>query len=278
MHSYPHRLHTWGLLGAFFAFVFAIWMLFFPDAVAPYFAWDVHPRLAQAFIAAGYIFRTGFFLSVWREQAWHRVRWIFWGNLVFTAALLLATFWHAEEFKWAFPLSTGHLWLFLYVGEPLAMIFMKPRGEADTYAAPRTGGPIQGGLKLMLALETGFLGAVGSLLVINPAFANRRWPWELNPLDARIMAAWFLGWSVWAATMYFAQDWDEIRIPAQLNLLFGLALLVVGVIFFPLLNTRRSLYFLVTILFTLAMAVFYWRQERARPTVLDRTGAPRPVI
>src|SRR5437667_9970527 len=41
----------WGLLGALAALTFAIWMLFFPSLVPDYFAWDVHPRYAQAFIA-----------------------------------------------------------------------------------------------------------------------------------------------------------------------------------------------------------------------------------
>ena len=42
-------------------------MLFFPQYVPEYFAWDVHPRAAQAFIGAGYVFRTFFFLNAARE-------------------------------------------------------------------------------------------------------------------------------------------------------------------------------------------------------------------
>ena len=52
---------AWGVLGATAAGTFAIWMFFFPDSIAQKFAWDVHPRMAQAFIGAGYVFRTAFF-------------------------------------------------------------------------------------------------------------------------------------------------------------------------------------------------------------------------
>ena len=54
----------------------------------------------MAFIGAGYIFRTAFFLNAAREGNWVRLRWIVWGNLVFTGTLLLATYWHADEFNW----------------------------------------------------------------------------------------------------------------------------------------------------------------------------------
>ena len=92
---------AWGLLGATAAATFAVWLLFFPHFVPDNFAWDVQPRYAQAFIGAGYIFRTLFFLNAAPEGNWVRLRWIVWGNLAFTGTLLLATFWHADQFNWA---------------------------------------------------------------------------------------------------------------------------------------------------------------------------------
>ncbi len=108
-----------------------------------YFAWDVHPRYAMAFIGAGYIFRTAFFLNAAREGNWLRLRWIVWGNLVFTGTLLLATYWHPDEFHWN-PLETplAHIWIVLYIFEPVVMIYLIPRGisagrrTADRRPAP----------------------------------------------------------------------------------------------------------------------------------------------
>jgi hypothetical protein len=202
----PAEQFVWGVLGASAALLFAIWMFFFPAQIPGVFAWDVHPRLAQTFIGAGYVFRTAFFLSVAFQPNWLRIRWIFWGNLAFTGSLLLATYWHMEEFHWN-PNQTiwAHVWLILYVFEPVSMLYMIPRG-VRSLPAPTTGGPILGLFRLFLIALTGVLLTNGLMLIINPAFSDTRWPWELNPLDSGIIAAWFMGWAVWVATMAFATD------------------------------------------------------------------------
>ena len=138
----PRAQVIWGLLGAAAAAWFAIWMLFFPQYVPQYFAWDAEPRYAQAFIGAGYIFRTAFFLNVAREGNWLRLRWIVWGNLVFTGTLLFATYWHLDQFHWnPFQTPLAHIWIVLYIFEPVVMIYLIPRGILRA-AAPPTGGPL----------------------------------------------------------------------------------------------------------------------------------------
>lgn len=257
-----HGLRSWGIGGGLIALAFAIWMFFFPDLAVSHFAWPVEPRLSQVFIGAGYVFRTAFFFSVALEVAWHRVRWVFWGNLVFTGTLLLATFWHIDRFNWFFV--TAHLWIILYIVEPVTMLYLVPRGAWSGVPTPR--GPIKPAFKWFLVAETGLLLTFGLLLVLNPEFADLRWFWQLNPLDARIIAAWFLGWCAWAGTMAFASDWDEIRIPAALNILFGAALSIAFFIFMPLLDWSRPttpVYLGVIVVLTLLMLFFSWRQERA---------------
>jgi len=260
---------AWGLLGAAAAAWFAVWMLFFPDLVADYFAWDVHPRYAMAFIGAGYIFRTAFFLNAAREGDWVRLRWIVWGNLVFTGTLLLATYWHADEFNWnPFKTPVAHLWIVLYIFEPVVMLYLIPR-RIFAVTAPVTGGPLHPVMKGFLVFLTGVLLMHGLLLVISPEFAAHRWAWELNPLDARMVAAWFLGWSFWCGTMAFAQDWDEIRRGIQLFLLNGVALVATYLVFrdefIPGRNTVIG-YGGALVLMTVVMAALYAVQERRRPT------------
>lgn len=257
---------VWGVLGAAAALLFAIWMLFFPDQVPGLFAWDVRPRLAQAFIGAGYIFRTAFFLSVAFQPNWLRLRWLFWGNLAFTGTLLLATYWHAEEFHWD-PSQTiwAHVWLILYVFEPVAMLYMIPKGVRNI-PSPTVGGPIARLFRVFLIALVGLLLTNGLTLIINPAFADTRWPWELNPLDARIIAAWFMGWAVWVGTMAFAEDWDEIRLPAALFVLNGVALIGTFIAFgsqFRAIGTSTA-YQNGTIALTALMAGFLGYQEYRR--------------
>ena len=273
--SWPPRSQVlWGVLGALAAAWFAVWMLVFPQFVPEYFAWDVQPRYAQAFIGAGYIFRTLFFLNVARQADWIRLRWIVWGNLVFTGVLLIATFWHIDEFTWSqFTPPTAHIWVILYIFEPVVMIYLIPRGIMRA-EAPVSGGPILLWFKRFLVLVTGLLLMHGLLLLINPEFAARRWAWELNPLDARIVAAWFLGWSVWCGTMAFARDWDEIRTAARLFIVNGVALLVTAALFYGELNGRTvSSYIGGLIFLTVAMAAFHVLQERRRPA--DASGEIR---
>jgi hypothetical protein len=270
-HSAPVPFHrvAWGVLGALTAAAFAVWMLFFPASVADFFAWDVHPRYAQVFIGAGYIFRTVFFLNAARERSWIRLRWIVWGNLLFTGTLLFATYWHIDEFNWnPFQTPLAHLWIVLYIFEPLVMIYLIPRGTLRA-AAPPVGGALLPGFKPFLVFVAGLLLMNGLLLVFNPEFAATRWPWELNPLDARIVAAWFLGWAGWAATMAFATDWDEIRTAALLFLLNAAALVITAVLFGDaFMPGRGTLYGYVgaLLVFAAAMGAFILAQERRRPS------------
>jgi hypothetical protein len=260
---------VWGYLGAAAAAWFAIWMLFFPDQVADYFAWNVHPRYAQAFIGAGYVFRTFFFLNAAREGNWIRLRWIVWGNLVFTGTLLLATYWHLTEFHWP-PAQTplAHIWIILYIFEPVVMVYLIPRGILRA-SAPVVGGAILTPFRWFLVLVTGVLLMQGLFLVAQPEFANTRWAWELNPLDARIVAAWWLGWAIWCGTMAFATDWDEIRTAAALFMLTGVALLATAVVFRDDLLPRGTAagYVGALIVMTGLMALFFVLQERRKPAV-----------
>jgi hypothetical protein len=263
----PRSQIGWGLIGALFAGVFSIWMFFFPDAIPTYFAWDVQPRYAQAFIGAGYLFRTAFFLYAMRQSNWLRLRWIVWGNLVFTGTLLLATYWHIDEFNWnPFQTPLAHLWIVLYIFEPVVMVYLVPRGIMRAEPPP-TGGPLLQPFKAFLVFVTGLSLMFGLLLVINPEFAANRWPWELNPLDARIVAAWFLGWSFWCGTMAFARDWDEIRAPAALFILNLVALVGTLIVFRDGFLERGTLTSYGGGVAAVAglMIAFFVLQERRRP-------------
>ena len=265
----PKSQVIWGILGAAAAAWFAIWMLFFPQLIDGNFAWDVHPRYALAFIGAGYIFRTAFFLNVAREGNWLRLRWIVWGNLVFTGTLLVATYWHLDQFHWN-PLQTplAHIWIVLYIFEPVVMLYLIPRGALRT-AAPPTGGPLHPWFKAFLVFVTGILLMNGLLIVANPDFAAHRWAWELNPLDARIVGAWFLGWAVWCGTMAFALDWDEIRRASQLFILNAVALLATAVVFRDEFLPGRGTawgYSAGLLVLGAVMIAFYVLQERRRPS------------
>jgi hypothetical protein len=194
---------------------------------------------------------------------------------VFTGILLFATYWHADEFHWnPFETPLAHIWIVLYIFEPVVMLYLIPRGALSA-PAPEAGGPITPWFRRFLILITALLLMNGLLILINPEFAAARWPWELNPLDARMVSAWFLGWSAWCGTMAFARDWDEIRRAAQLFILNGVALLVVTAVFrdefLPGRGTPAGFAVGLAVM-TIAMAVFLVDQDRRRPS-----DQPAPV-
>ena len=274
----PRSQVLWGVLGAIAAAWFAVWMLFFPQYVPDYFAWKVVPRYAQVFIGAGYIFRTLFFLNVARESNWIRLRWIVWGNLAFTGTLLLATFWHIDQFNWPqFTPPTAHIWVILYIFEPVVMIYLIPRGALRA-EAPVSGGPLNIWFKRFLVLITGLLLMHGLLLIGNPEFATKRWAWELNPLDARIVAAWSMGWAFWFGTMARAADWDEMRTGIRLGIVNGVALLATVVIFYnDLTGVTKNSYIAGLLLITVGLIVIHVLQERWRPGPVEVGPPDAPV-
>ena len=131
MIAMPRSLRLWGLVGALLAALFAVWMLFFPQLIPTAFAWNVQPRAAQAFIGAGYLFRTYFFLLFVFVPDWRQLRWTYYGNLLFTGALLLATLWHADQMHWRSVVA--HVWILFYTMEPVIMHFSIPTCRLRAY-------------------------------------------------------------------------------------------------------------------------------------------------
>jgi hypothetical protein len=276
MIAVPRALRLWGVIGALIAAAFSIWMFFFPQYIPTQFAWNVQPRMAQAFIGAGYLYRTYFFLLFVFVQDYRKLRWAYIGNLFFTGALLLATLWHAQEVHWL--TVTAHLWIIFYTLEPLVMHFSIPRGQIEEPL--RTGGPILPWFRRFLILEVAVGMLFGALLIINPEWLGRRWMWDLNPFDARIVAAWFVGWAGWAGAIAQAEDWDEVRLAVIGNLILAVGLVAISFIFNPYFNHARptvNQYIIGVIILAVGLAFFTWQQERARRRVVAMPDTPALV-
>jgi len=109
---------------------------------------------------------------------------------------------------------------------------------------------------------------MGALLIINPEWLDLRWAWDLNGFDARIIAAWFMGWAVWAGTIAFAHDWDEVRLAGGLAVLWGVVVCLTLLFFraeFDFSRAPTMGYAGMAVLFTVGFAFFFWRQEERRP-------------
>jgi hypothetical protein len=274
----PNAITRVGIVQTILATSFVIWLLFFPST-ADNFAWPIVPEMSALFLGAAFIVRAYLGVQLWRQPHWPRLRWSVWGNYAFLAIILVGTFWHISEMNWSSNIWVAHIWVLAYIIEPLTLPLFEPRGKAAKAPFPDElkQGPIFVGLKRVLLV--GFVCGVtlGLLLFINPEFMDTRWPWALDPFDARIMAAFPILVGLWALYGYRANDWVEIK-PGILG-----ALLFTGALFFVWLyglpnydpNRENIVQFgIITAAFALLLGYYYYRQERARPARVMLADAP----
>ncbi len=260
-----------GLVQLLLASGFVIWLVFFPAAGVD-FAWPVKPVTSAMFLGASFAIRAFLGFHLWREKNWYRLRWITWGNYAFLGVILLATFWHVDKLNWSSNLLVAHIWILAYIVEPLLVVIIEPRDAASRASLPASlsEGPVFVGFKRILVLIYMIGFALAGLLMLNPAFVDTRWPWPLDPFDARILSAFFAGVSLWALSLYYRSDWAEIKMGIQAPLVYVAAIFGVWLASFSAFDPARKniwTYGLLTGAFLALLVYYYVRQERARRNV-----------
>jgi hypothetical protein len=93
--------------------------------------------------------------------------------------------------NWHANIWVAHIWVVAYIAEPVLLPLFEPRdgGSRDPFPEAQKEGPILPGVKRVMVGVMLITVTVGGLLFINPEFMDTRWPWPLNPFDARILAA-----------------------------------------------------------------------------------------
>ncbi len=283
MYLKPKGFNRVGVIQCVLAAFFVLWFLIFPQ-YGKYFAWPVVPELTAMFLGAGFILRSYFGYHLWRDRYWYTVRWSMNGDFAFLGVLFITTWWHIQEMNWhlqnvgdglrIFSLIVVHVWIFAYTFEPLTVFLLHPREPEAKAPVPAelSEGELQKPLKYAL-LAIFFLGAaLWALLFFTPEFANRRWPWELNAFDSRIMSAWFAGSAVWSVTMYFMKDWAEVKMGVRAILFFLLGLLGAWLIassryqtdHTPIARQQGWTYGIALAVMAIWLLYGYWKQEQAR--------------
>jgi hypothetical protein len=270
----PRSLTTIGIAQLILASSFVVWLLFFPST-AGNFAWPVTPEFTAMFLGACFIVRAfiGFFL--WRAKAWPMLRWQVAANYAFLTIIFLATFWHIEAMNWKSDIVVAHIWVIAYIVEPVMLFLIEPRtAEAKApLPAELQGGPVLIGLKRVTTFGLIVSLTIGGLAFINPLFLDTRWPWPLDPFNARIIAAFLAMTAMWCVTVYFAENWGEVRLAVYALAIFALSQFIVWLIMLPGLDHSRENVYSLGIAFALYSILFIYyivRQERlARSNALQ---------
>jgi len=253
----------WALLNGLPGVVTVIMLYLVPSFAVDTFAWPVPVRLSALYLAASFLFRGAFFFLIFLGVPWRRLRYFAWGNAAFVTVLLMATFVHADKFR--FDLFTGWLWLFLYVEEPLWMVFLVWRAAREPLApVTRTVAPLPA-FRLFLAVEAMILLSVSGFLLFAPEVFNPQWPWQLTPLTGRVIAGWPLSFAVWAVVLALMDCWDDMKMGIGLNIFWLAALLLTMLVFIGEFNLNRNatwLYGLFLFVFLSGLLLFYVIEER----------------
>jgi hypothetical protein len=240
----------------------------------------VTPAFSAMFIGVGFIARTYIGYHLWREKEWARLRWQVYANYTFLFVIFLATYWHVDEMNWKSDIIVAHIWVLAYTIEPIMLYLLEPRSPESKAPLPvdQQEGPILVGLKRVSALGLGVTVTIGSLLFINPRFMNTRWPWSLDPFNARIMAAFLLLAAAWCREVYFAEQWAEVKRAVLGLVIFAASNFALWLVIYPQLDPSRKngLTFGIAFgLFTVLLAYYYLRQERAHKLAQQEIPALR---
>jgi len=264
----PSAISRIGLTQFLLALSFVIWLVFFPETGSN-FAWSITPKESARFIGASFALRAFFGYHLWRQKDWMNLRWSRWGNFAFLAVLFFATFWHINEMNWETNIIVAHIWVLAYTVEPLILILVEPHSKESKAPVPPelSMGPVLPGLKnLFMFIFVAGIG-LGGILFMNPDFADTRWPWPILPFDSRVMAAWPVACGVFAATMYFATDWAEVKHGVETILVYVCSLFLLWAFTFTTFDPARKnvlVFGIAPAVLIILLGYYYWRQNSAK--------------
>jgi hypothetical protein len=263
----PKAITTIGIVQILLAATFVVWLVFFPST-GWNFAWPVTPAFSAMFIGAGFIARTYIGYYLWREKRWGMLRWQVNANYAFLFVIFLATYWHVDEMNWKSNIIVAHIWVLAYTIEPIMLYLLEPRGEANKTPLPAEfqQGPVLPGLKRVAVAGLVVAATLAGLFFINPRFMNTRWPWPLDPFNARIMAAFLILAAAWCREVYFAEQWVEIKRAVFGLLIFSTSNFVLWLLMYPQFDPARKnglTFGIVFGVFAILLAYYSFRQERA---------------
>lgn len=238
-----------------------------------YFAWTIQSALTAATLGGFYFGSMTFGYLSARELTWSNVRGPAIGLFLFLVGTLAATFLHLDKFHLAseniITRSAAWIWLAIYILLPLALtasFFLQSRQPGNDSERISTL-PIW--FRSLLSLH-GVIGVLLSIvLFFSPEFLIPIWAWELTPLTARALSAWFISFGVLDLISIWENDWSRLRVTSisyVVTAAFGLLALIRYASQADLLGPLGVGYVLY-LLIMLGMGLYGWRIRKESLTI-----------
>jgi hypothetical protein len=212
------RLVLW--LFAALALTAGVMLFAFSNEADDFFSWKVAPPLTAAFLGASYWAACVLLAWTGRRRSWLRARATMLPVLTIAVLLLAATLIHEDRFD--FSSVFGLFWLVAYIVVPpvLALALWRQLRVAGADESLRV--PLSRTLRVLVALQALVMLGVGIALFIAPADAADLWPWDLTPLNARVIGAFLIGFGVSGAHAAWEHDLYRFEGTAQAYSVLGL--------------------------------------------------------
>ncbi len=195
-------------------FLVAAFIILFlrPHETERLFAWPMGPQMTAMMLGATYLTGVFYFTTVLFARSWQQVKFGLIPVASFAALMGIATILHWEAFN--FGHITTWLWIGLYATTPFLVFGLWVRNTRAAKLPPPSTGELT--LPTVVRAAVGIVGLTGLvvslLLFVVPSVMIEIWPWRLSPLTARVIAAQFVVFSLFALAAFLDPRWDSLRL------------------------------------------------------------------
>ncbi len=195
-------------------FLVAAFIILFlrPHETERLFAWPMGPQMTAMMLGATYLTGVFYFTTVLFARSWQQIKFGLIPVASFAALMGIATVLHWGAFNQAHV--TTWLWVGLYATTPFLVFGLWLRNTRAAALPPAGTGELT--LPPVVRVAVGIVGATGLvvslLLFVIPAVMIEIWPWQLSPLTARVIAAQFVVFSLFALAAFQDPRWESLRL------------------------------------------------------------------
>lgn len=177
-----------------------------------YFAWTIAVPFTAAFLGAGYWAAMVAAYMNWRETANVAARTTGLTSLAATGILGIATFMHLDKFHLNSPEFITRfvtwVWIVVYAVTPFVFLWLwvaYGRSKDESMGAKPFPNWVRAGYWLIVILTL----PAAVLLFLAPTAIIPFWSWELTPLTARAVSAWFMAYGIACITINRENNTDN---------------------------------------------------------------------